>query len=63
MSSVVAAGGANPERLTFVRKARGTESHKGGAVVVPGDARDVCITSWLRGAADADACTAALSLP
>jgi hypothetical protein len=63
MSQVVASGGADPERLTFVRKARGSESHKGGAIVVPGDPRDVCITSWLKGTADASACTAALSLP
>lgn len=63
MSEVVASGGASPERLTFVRKARGTEAHKGGAVVVPGDDRDVCITSWLGGRANAGACTAALSLP
>jgi hypothetical protein len=63
MSEVVASGGANPERLTFYRKARGIEAHKGGAVVVAGDARDVCITTWLQGHADAAACTAALSLP
>jgi hypothetical protein len=63
MSQVVASGGANPGRLTFVRKARGTESHKGGAVVVPGDPRDVCITTWLQGHADASACAAALNLP
>ena len=63
MSEVVASGGADPERLTFVRKARGTESHKGGAVVVPGDPRDVCITTWLAGHAEASACAAALDLP
>ena len=63
MSAVVASGGADPERLTFVRKARGTESHKGGAVVVVGDARDVCMTTWLKGSADATACAAALLLP
>jgi hypothetical protein len=63
MGQVVASGGADPERLTLVRKARGTESHKGGTVVVAGDARDVCMTSWLEGSADAAACTAALSLP
>jgi len=62
-SEVVAAGGANPERLTFYRKALGLESHKGGAVVVQGDPRDVCITTWLQGHADASACTAALTLP
>jgi hypothetical protein len=63
MSEVVTSGGANPQRLTFYRKARGIESHKGGAVVTQGDARDVCITTWLQGHADATACTAALSLP
>jgi hypothetical protein len=63
MSQVVASGGADPERLTFIRKARGTESHKGGAVVVPGDPRDVCMTTWLQGHADAVACAAALNLP
>jgi hypothetical protein len=63
MSAVVALGGANPERLTFVRKARGTESHKGGAVVVAGDARDRCITTWLAGDTDASSCTVALLLP
>lgn len=63
MSEVVASGGADPDRLTFYRKARGLESHKGGAVVAQGDPRDVCITTWLQGNADASACTAALSLP
>ena len=63
MSQVVASGGGDPERLTFYRKALGLESHKGGAVVVQGDPRDVCITTWLQGHADASACTAALLLP
>jgi hypothetical protein len=63
MSQVVASGGASPERLTFVRKARGTESHVGGAVVVGGDPRDTCITTWLAGRADPAVCAAALDLP
>jgi hypothetical protein len=63
MSSVVASGGQNPERLALVSKARGAQSHKGGAVIVPGDARDVCLTSWLAGHTDAGACAAALELP
>jgi hypothetical protein len=63
LSQVVASGGATPERLTLVRKARGTENHKGGAVIVPGDARDVCMTTWLEGHAEASACAAALLLP
>jgi hypothetical protein len=63
MSAVVADGGARPERLSLVRKGRGTEHHKGGAVVMVGDAPDRCLTSWLAGALDADACTAALTTP
>jgi len=63
MSQVVASGGANPEQLTFLAKALGIQAHKGGAVIAPGDPRDVCITSWLKGHADAASCTAALSLP
>ena len=62
MSAVVAAGGADPERLTLMRKARGTESHKGGARIVPGDSRDRCLTTWLAGATDASSCNAALKL-
>ncbi len=62
-SAVVASGGASPERLTLIRKARGTENHAGGAVIVAGDPRDVCLTTWLQGHADAASCTAALSLP
>ena len=63
MSEVVAAGGADPQRLTFYRKALGLESHKGGTVIVQGDPRDVCITTWLEGHADASECDAGLSLP
>jgi hypothetical protein len=63
MSAVVASGGANPERLTLVRKARGEESHKGGAIVVPLDARDICMTTWLAGGNPATSCTGALKLP
>lgn len=63
MAAVVRDRGANPERLTFVRKARGTEKHAGGAIIVPGDARDVCITSWLAGATNTQACSQALALP
>ena len=63
MSEVVLSHGANPERLTLVRKARGTEKHAGGAIVVVGDVRDVCITSWLAGQTDETACSAALVYP
>jgi hypothetical protein len=63
MSAVVEDGGANPERLTLVRKARGTENHKGGALIVVGDAQDRCLTSWLAGALAQGACLAALNTP
>lgn len=38
-SAVVTAGGTNPERLTFLRKARGTEHHKGNTLWQAGDTR------------------------
>ena len=63
MSAVVQGGGAHPELLTFVRKARGTEAHKGGVLFTPGDEQDVCITSWLAGTTNVDACAAALAAP
>jgi hypothetical protein len=63
MSEVVANRGHDPELLTFIRKARGTEAHKGGAPVVPGDDQDVCMTSWLAGRTNLTACGNALSLP
>jgi hypothetical protein len=63
MSEVVADHGQNPERLTLIRKARGTEKHAGGAILVPGDVRDRCLLSWLEGATDGPACSQALLLP
>lgn len=56
MTAVVSQGGAAPERLTFVRKARGTEAHKGGTLMKEGDAEDRCITSWLAGHTDVVDC-------
>ena len=61
MSEVVLSGGQNPDLLTFVRKMRGEENHKGGALVVAGDPQDVCVTSWLAGNTDTNACATALS--
>jgi hypothetical protein len=63
MSTVVAGGGAHPELLTFVRKARGLEAHKGGTLITPGDPQDICITSWLAGKTDVMACANALGYP
>lgn len=56
MSAVVSQGGASPERLTLVRKARGTEAHKGGTLMKAGDIEDQCITSWLAGHTDTVGC-------
>lgn len=59
----------HPELLTFVRKARGTEAHKGGQLIseedVDGgpDPQDVCIVTWLEGQTDTQACSDALAVP
>ncbi|MDP9148982.1 MAG: hypothetical protein M3O36_03430 [Myxococcota bacterium] len=63
MTAVVQGGGKHPELLTLVRKARGTEAHKGGQIVVAGDAQDACVTSWLAGNTDTTACASASGLP
>jgi hypothetical protein len=61
MSAVITEGGAQPERLTFVRKARGTEDHKGLAIWQQGGPEDVCVTSWLAGKIDTATCQRALA--
>jgi len=63
MAAVVQAKGAQPERLTFIRKARGTEDHKGRALWAEGDVADKCVTSWLAGATDSASCESALAAP
>jgi hypothetical protein len=63
MSEVVAGHAAHPELLTFVRKARGLEAHKGGVLITPGDDQDECIVSWLAGQTDTIACANALGYP
>jgi hypothetical protein len=60
MTAVVASSGARPERLTFMRKARGTEHHKGGTLMKAGDDIDDCLTSWLASQVDEVACARAL---
>lgn len=42
-------GGQSVNRLLLVRKARGTEGHKGGKVFDPFDDADLCVVGWLRG--------------
>ena len=56
MRDVVQSGGAGPERLTFVRKGRGEEDHKGNQRITKGDNSDRCITSWLANNVDKAAC-------
>jgi hypothetical protein len=58
MAAVVSSHGVGPERLTFVRKGRGDEDHKGDRRITPGDSSDRCITSWLAGNVDEAACRA-----
>jgi hypothetical protein len=60
LTAVVLDGGAHPERLTLIRKARGTESHKGNRLWSEGDDADVCVTSWLASKVDTAACARAL---
>jgi hypothetical protein len=61
MSVVVAAGGANPDRLTLVRKARGVESHKGGQIWTQGDDSDTCLVAWLSGHPHSEACASGMA--
>ena len=60
ISAVVKEGGARPERLTFVRKARNSEDHAGLQIFKPGGDEDRCVTSWLAGAIDAPTCDTAI---
>jgi len=47
MTEVVQSGGADIDLLTFVRKARGEESHKGGKIWNAGGPEDLCVAQWL----------------
>jgi hypothetical protein len=56
LDKVVAEAGRDPERLSMVRKARGSERHTGGVQMLAGDPLDVCLISWLSGTTDSAAC-------
>ena len=60
LSAVVSDHGANPERLSLVRKPLGLDDHKGLKLMQPGDDTYVCLTSWLAGATDTAACLRAI---
>jgi hypothetical protein len=63
MSQVVATGGADPDLLTFVRKARGEEEHKGGKIWDAGAPEDLCCAQWLANdGTTAGQCKAALAI-
>ncbi|HEX7670341.1 MAG TPA: hypothetical protein VF395_12185 [Polyangiaceae bacterium] len=59
LAAVYADGGRHPERLTMIRKERGTEHHKGNAVFRENDDGDRCLVSWVKGKIDVTACSAA----
>jgi len=54
MRTVVEQGGTGIERLTFVRKGRGTEDHKGNKRLNADS--DTCVATWLANHVDEDAC-------
>jgi hypothetical protein len=61
MSQVVASGGANPDLLTLVQKARNEQEHKGGKVWAAGSPDDLCVAQWLADqAGSAATCLSAL---
>jgi hypothetical protein len=59
LTVVLAEKGADPERLSLIRKARGHERHKGGTLMVAGDNLDRCLLSWLAGVVLEAPCAAA----
>lgn len=59
LAAVVREKGDRPERLTLIRKGRGTERHKGGRLMSPNDNLDRCIVGWVAGRIEADACQTA----
>jgi hypothetical protein len=63
LSLVTAERGARPERLSFVRKARGHERHKGGTLMAPGDALEACLLSWLAGQVREEPCASIAKTP
>lgn len=60
LQQVIREGGAQPDRLTFMRKAREHETHKGGKPINDGDQADICLQSWLQSKVSTDACKLAV---
>ncbi len=62
----VTLGKAQPDSLLIIKKPLGPgpgEAHKGGTVMIKGDDTEKCLTGWLLGKVDKNACTAAAQLP
>jgi hypothetical protein len=55
--------GGDPYSLLILKKPLTTETHKGGTVMIKGDDTEKCITGWLKGTVDKNACAAAAQLP
>lgn len=62
LGQIVSQHGARPERWIVITKGRGTEHHKGGSRMQLHDATDTCITSWLTGVVNTDACDQAANV-
>ena len=60
IQQVIREGGAKPDRLTFMRKAREHEAHKGGKPITEGDNADLCLQSWLQSQVRGDLCRLAV---
>lgn len=54
--NAVVKGKADPNTLTFIRKARLTEKHKGGLIWNQGDPGDQCVVSWVKNKTNPDPC-------
>jgi len=61
--AVLLRGGAGLDNLTVIRKGRNDEDHEGGRLIVRGDDADLCVTGWLSGAPNNDACARVLATP
>jgi hypothetical protein len=59
MRTFIDSGRKDPTTLTLLRKARNEEDHKGGKRIVPGDAADRCLVSWLTATVDSASCASA----
>ncbi len=71
MARVIAGRGVEPNDLLLLKKPRALGAppdhpeyaHKGGQLMVTGDDGYKCITSWLAGSLDTNACEKAASIP